>query len=128
MQGSLSGSVLPGASTRSFWLFLPPLSSSKHTLCFIFSVVLPSQQESATVVNALPKSIHFDKKRLAHSRRHELFFIITDLVFFSIVFCFILINTIYVSFPVSRTHKRTVQTQVFTNQGRGVNLLAHKLS
>lgn len=82
MQGSLSGSVLPGASTRSFWLFLPPLSSSKHTLCFIFSVVLPSQQESATVVNALPKSIHFDKKRLAHSRRHELFFIITDLFFF----------------------------------------------
>lgn len=50
------------------------LSTSKHTLCFIFSVVLPSQQESATVVNASPKSIHFDEKKLAHSRRHELFF------------------------------------------------------
>lgn len=45
-----------------FGFFRPPLSTSKHTLCFIFSVVLPSQQESATVVNAFPKSIHFDKK------------------------------------------------------------------
>lgn len=66
---------------RSFWLFLtPPSSANKHTLCFVLSVVLPLQQ-SATVVSAFSKkkSVHFDK-RLAHSRRHELF-IITELMY-----------------------------------------------
>lgn len=39
-------------------------SRPANTLCAsYFSVVLPSQQESATVVNAFPKkSLHFDKK------------------------------------------------------------------
>lgn len=46
--------------------------------------------------------------------------IVTDFLY--IVFVLRLINTIYVSFPVSRAHKRTVQTvQVFTNQGELIN-------
>lgn len=58
------GSVHPGSENPLVLAFLDllHLSTSKHTLCFVFSVVLPSQQESATVVNAFPKSIHFDKK------------------------------------------------------------------
>lgn len=61
------------AGICTFWLFSPPFSTSKHTLCFIVSVVLPLQQESATVVNAFPKKGYILTKRLAHSRRHELF-------------------------------------------------------
>lgn len=60
------------------------------------------------------RSVHFEK-RLAHSRRRELFFfLITDLfymvlffVFFLLFFFFeVLINTIDVSLPASRAHKK----------------------
>lgn len=122
------GSVHPGSENPLVLAFLDllHLSTSKHTLCFVFSVVLPSQQESATVVNAFPKSIHFDKKVGTFKTSFFFSFFLIIRLFFVFVFVLILINTIYIFFPVSRAHKRTVQTQVFTNQGRGVNSVAHK--
>lgn len=60
-----------------------PHPTNKHTLCFsmvcccgfFIYLFLPSQQQRATLVSAFfspNKGVRFDK-RLAHSRRHELF-------------------------------------------------------
>lgn len=78
------GSVHPGSENPLVLAFLDllHLSTSKHTLCFVFSVVLPSQQESATVVNAFPKSIHFDKKVGTFKTSFFFFFFLIIRLFF----------------------------------------------
>lgn len=128
MQGSRSGrGVLPGARTRSFWLFpTAPLSNGKHTLCFIFSVVWPSQQESATVVNAFPKkyTVHFDKKSWHIQEDMSVFFflIITDFFFF-LTFEIFFLNphkyNIHLFPCIQSPQKNSTDTGIYKSRGRG---------
>lgn len=66
------GDVHLGARPSSFWFFWPspiPHSRPENTLCASYFLLFCHHNMSATVVNAFPKSIHFEKKKLAHSRR-----------------------------------------------------------
>lgn len=81
-----------------------PHSRPENTLCASYFLLFCHHNKSATVVNAFPKSIHFEKKSW---HIQEDFFFVCFFKYQTFVFFLILINTIYIFYPCIQSSQNT---------------------